>query len=97
VSLQNVLQVNSINCATDASITCSFESNFLCGYNRVSGGSQLNRWSAVAGPAGINEGPTVGTTTGQLTGLTSCCCALYTVSTKTKTVSGVVIDISVLS
>jgi len=64
-----------INCATDASITCSFESNFMCGYNHVSGSRQLSRWSAVAGPAGVNEGPTVGATTGTLSGLLCYYCA----------------------
>jgi len=63
-----------INCVTDASITCSFESNFMCGYNHVIGGSQLTQWSAVSGSAGVNEGPTVGTTTGQLSGLSWCHC-----------------------
>jgi len=60
--------------ATDATITCSFENNYICGYNHVTGGSsQLTHWSAVTGPPGINEGPTVGTTTGQLSGSTRLC------------------------
>jgi len=57
-----------MNCATDASVTCSFESNYMCGYSHVIAGSQLTHWSLVAGPAAVNEGPTVGTTTGQLSG-----------------------------
>lgn len=55
--------------ATDASVTCGFQTNYICGYNHVRAGSQLTHWSAVAGPAGVNEGPTVGTTTGRLSGV----------------------------
>jgi len=71
-----MFEINSNDCtATDATISCSFESNFMCGYNHMTSSKQLTHWVAVAGPVGVNEGPTVGTTTGTLSGL-SCLQAL---------------------
>jgi len=53
---------------SDASISCGFEDNYLCGYQHVTSPGQLSTWQAAAGSAGNNEGPTVDTTYENITG-----------------------------